>query len=94
MRLLVTGLILSLTVTMAAVVFAIWPVVADAPWESDETPALQQIDHRCDTAIAVVAQARVALAQNGPSRSVDTYLAEQDLQDEIERAEREINRYC
>lgn len=33
MRLLIAALALSLTVAVVAAVFAIWPVVADAPWE-------------------------------------------------------------
>ena len=33
MRLLISALVLTLAVAVTASVFAIWPVVADAPWE-------------------------------------------------------------
>ena len=35
MRLLVAALALSLILAVVAAVFAIWPVVADAPWEPE-----------------------------------------------------------
>jgi hypothetical protein len=38
MRLLVAALVLSFAVAVTASVFAIWPVVADAPWERDISP--------------------------------------------------------
>ena len=38
MRLLVVALVLTMAVAVTASVFAIWPVVADAPWEDEAVP--------------------------------------------------------
>lgn len=101
MRLLIAALVLTFLVAAVASVFAIWPVVADAPWEDGTTkPKIEQfdsepasIDPRCETAISINAQATVALAQV-QGISIDAYNARNDLGRAIDAAERNIERYC
>ena len=84
---------LALIVAIVASVFAIWPVVADAPWEEGavivmeaqaETP-----DPRCEAARIMRAEARVARAAL-PGRSI----SKADLAELIEEADIDIRRYC
>ena len=43
MRLMLAALVATLTIAVVAAVFAIWPVIADAPWE-DEIVAVTPVD--------------------------------------------------
>ena len=108
MRLLVLALAFTLAVAVTASVFAIWPVVADAPWENDvPTVAAPIADNsdalRCQGALDY----RAAIAANPPTRSSGgirrfgepplpvVAVTDQDaLQDLLDQAEREITRYC
>ena len=56
-------------------------------------PSSDSVDPRCQSAIQVQAQARVALAQV-PRIGIDAANARRQLEAEIEQAEREIDLYC
>ena len=92
MRLLIPALILTAAVAVTASVFAIWPVVADAPWENDVPIAAPPIADnsealRCQGALDY----RAAIVTANPSTSATTEFFLQRLLDD---AEREITRYC
>lgn len=40
MRLLIAALVFTLAIAVTASVFAIWPAVADAPWEESAAPVV------------------------------------------------------
>lgn len=65
MKLLVVGLILSLTLAVTASVFAIWPVVADAPWENNDVPVVvqpvQREPSRCEVLMDQLAAAQTRI---------------------------------
>ena len=55
MKLLLAALAVTFTIAVTASVFAIWPVVADAPWE-DDTPVVVDTDIdalRCESALGL-----------------------------------------
>ena len=89
MRLMMAALVATSAIAIVAAVFAIWPVVADAPWEDDgpvpvATDSTRAI--RCEGALSfrdsVVVARREGLG--GTAR----------LQSQLDAAEREIDRYC
>ena len=97
MRLLIPALMLTAAVAVTASVFAIWPVVADAPWENDAPPVAAPVaddnrDLRCQGALDF----RAAIVASPPTRvrggvAITDQVALQRLLDD---AEREITRYC
>lgn len=109
MRALIAALALTLAVAVTASVFAIWPVVADAPWE-DDVPVAESSDAlRCQGALDY----RTAIASNPPTHRVTedrkitispptlpdpregVVVTDQDaLQRLLDQAEREIDYYC
>ena len=42
--------LVTLVVAVAALVFALWPVVADAPWELKRTAEGRRLQEKCDEA--------------------------------------------
>ena len=82
-RALTIAIIVTLALAVTASVFAIWPVVADAPWE-DEVVAIPTVDRireiRCQGALDL----REALILAGHTSRSRTYQA----------SELEITRYC
>ena len=42
MKLLLAALAITFAIAVTASVFAIWPAVADAPWEESATPVIQK----------------------------------------------------
>lgn len=67
MRLMAAALILSLTLAVVAAVFALWPVVADAPWEYEAPePVVIQPDEpsRCEVLTQQLADTNDELAAN------------------------------
>ena len=66
MRLMAAALALSLTLAVVAAVFALWPVVADAPWESseDSAPVVQPVPTltQCEELTELLAKAQTELA--------------------------------
>lgn len=90
--------VVALAVAIIASVFAIWPVVADAPWEDDTIIEIERdepatTDPRCETAIAIKAEATIALALEREI-SLDAVAARSALRRVIGEAEREIDLYC
>ena len=83
MRALIAALIFTLAVAVTASVFAIWPVVADVPWE-DEPVVVQPVDRiaeiRCEGALRL----RETWVERGAGPGASVY----------QGAEREIARYC
>jgi hypothetical protein len=66
MRLLVAALVLTFAVAVTASVFAIWPVVADAPWEqaaaAQPIVVRQPTPSRCEVLSQLLAQAQTEIA--------------------------------
>jgi len=93
-KLLVAGLILSLTLAVTASVFAIWPVVADAPWEDDvNVPVVvESVDQiRCEGALRLresVTEGLGNVSGRLAFRSIEI------LKGQLNQAQNEINRYC
>lgn len=91
MRALVAALILTFAIAVTASVFAIWPVVADAPWEDDVSVPVA-VDNTeeilCEGALRLRESAAEGLG------NVTFRAAWRALEDQLERAQREIDRYC
>ena len=93
MRLLLTALIATFAIAVTASVFAIWPVVADAPWEDSTEPVIEDRTDkiRCQGAYEVLQSAIEALGQLGSLLPQRTY---EIITQQLDIAEREISRYC
>ena len=91
MNLLVVGLILSLTLAVTASVFAIWPVVADAPWESNTEIIVTESsnDVRCEAALDL---REMLITQGELSRGNPAGVRDYDLQ--LIKAVIEIDQLC
>ena len=93
---------LVLIVAVVASVFAIWPVVADAPWEEAAVIVVEAEapDPRCEAAHIMKAEATVSLA--GVPDSFLNSVVETNKRDSIKRqlgtiieeADRDIRRFC
>ena len=94
---------LVLIVAVVASVFAIWPVVADAPWEDEAAVVTEEAeapDPRCEAAHIMKAEATVSLA--GVPDSFLNSVVETNKRDSIKRqlgtiieeAGRDIRRFC
>ena len=108
MRLLIPALILTAAVAVTASVFAIWPVVADAPWENDvpavaapvadNTGALRcqgALDYRAAIAANPPTHSSFSIRRPGDPPSPGVAITDQDaLQRLLDDAESEITRYC
>lgn len=99
MKLQLAALILTLAVAATAAVFAIWPVVAHAPWEGQGTTSTEAM--RCEGALtfrdAVIAAGQYSPGYSsslgsGPVQGNPSGLP--DYAAELSKAEREINSYC
>ena len=55
MRLFLAALVATAAIAAAALVFAIWPMVADAPWEEDAEPNRLSCDALRDYTESVIA---------------------------------------
>ena len=91
--------VVALALAIVASVFAIWPAVADAPWEDDAAPEIENLSDevRCQGALDY----RTAVLANPPTRAVGGFdvspvaVTDQDaLASLLRDAEREIARYC
>ena len=76
----------ALTLAIVASVFAIWPVVADAPWE-DGTSRTDEL--RCEAALSW--KADLQLIQAGVDPRLERY---RSLEEQIGVAERDIRILC
>ena len=94
MKLLLAALFVTFVIAVTASVFAIWPVVADAPWEDEApTPVVVSEDTdaiRCEGALSLRGIAVEALG----SRSDVFFAGYQNIEAELAKAEREIRTYC
>ena len=100
MSFLKTALAFTFLIAVTASVFAIWPVVADAPWEDDTGMAVEDRtdDVRCQGALDY----RTAALANPPTRAgsllgspgVVSVTDQAALEQLLEQAEREIAMYC
>ena len=85
---------LTLAVAVTASVFAIWPVVADAPWEDKPPTSSSRDEVRCQAALDL----RAAILKDGRDayrtgvQNPETYGNEYRRQ--LDDATREIARYC
>lgn len=86
MRLLIAALVLTLAIAVTASVFAIWPVVADAPWEEDAPVMDRANELRCEGALSY---RKVVLERFGTSG-----FSFQGWSEQLRQAEREIERFC
>ena len=104
MRLLIAALAITLAVAVTASVFAIWPVVADAPWEND-TPVVvdRTAELRCQGALdyrnSIIEAGRYSSGgesqffpnlDRGPGNPGGV----RNYEEALGQAEREISRYC
>ncbi|MCI0890695.1 MAG: hypothetical protein J4O04_07795 [Chloroflexi bacterium] len=87
MKLMLAALAVTLAIAVTAAVFAIWPAIADAPWE-DDTPVAEETDRTgellCEGALRFREE---AMAQAGD-------LSPNNLREFLADAQREIDRYC
>ena len=99
MRLLISALVVTMLVAVTASVFAIWPIVADAPWEDSSAPVVADRgdEVRCQGALDY----RATIVANPPTRQrgllgggVATDTDQATLQRLLDQAEREIDLYC
>ena len=91
MKLLLAALAVTFAIAVVASVFAIWPVVADAPWEDDVPTPVAVEDGtdsiRCEAALGL----RSSLVLAG--RPLGEFFL-RDYEADLANAESEINRYC
>ena len=92
---------LTLAVAVTASVFAIWPVVADAPWEDTvsvtESTDVLQCQGALDYRVAVLANPPTRAGTTGPpTRNPEVVtVTDQDLLIRLlNDAERQIDRFC
>lgn len=80
----------ALALAIVASVFAIWPVIANAPWEDDPGVAVEDRTEeiRCAGALRLRESATEAL---GNSINIVQLRA---VQDQLEEAKREIGTFC
>ena len=91
MRALIAALVLTLAIAVTASVFAVWPVVTDAPWEDDvSVPVVDRTQEiRCEAALDL----RETIVRQGRyNRGNQSGLL--DYEDVLRDAEREIDRFC
>ena len=99
MRPLVAALIVTFAIAVTASVFAIWPVVADAPWEEDTTAPVvedRRYEIRCEGAlrfrITIIEAGRFEREIfEGAGHNLDGVV---NYEFQLANAEREIIRYC
>ena len=94
MRLLVVALVLSVGVAITASVMATWASVADAPWEQEASaPVVEDTtdEIRCEGALDL----REAVIDAGTRGSNSSgRLSRNEFDKQMDKAEREIARYC
>ncbi len=84
-------------VAVTAAVFAIWPVVADAPWEHSSEIVVSDSSHepvnslRCEAALEL---RMTALTDGGASSRFRSYRNAVQPLGLFEKAEQEIGRFC
>ena len=61
--------LVTLVVAVAALVFALWPVVADAPWELKRTAEGRRLQEMCDEAKQTVSSPRWKEVSDGDKRA-------------------------
>ena len=86
MRALIAALVVTFTIAVVASVFAIWPVVADAPWEKNAVvqPVIDRTaEIRCEGALSY--RDSLIAASAGEIWRYESQLDE---------ADREISRFC
>ena len=91
MKLLLAALAITFVIAVTASVFAIWPVVADAPWEDDApTPVLQDQGELllCDAAIRLRDEMRIE------EKDRQTSLRSGEIDALLSEANADIDRYC
>ena len=92
MKLQLAALLATSGIAIVAAVFAIWPVVSDAPWEDTDTTAI-----RCEGAldfrelIVDAGEYRAGLLPIGVAQNPDGI---EDYDAQLAKAEREISQYC
>ena len=86
MKLLLAALAVTFTIAVTASVFAIWPAVADAPWE-DEIPTPVVVE---DTTNALRCQGRLDIRE----RALFEASGPEALEILLKAAQAEIDRYC
>ena len=88
MKLLLAALAVTFAIAVVASVFAIWPAVADAPWE-DEAPVV--VEDRTDS---IRCEAALGLRSSLVLAGRPLALGRGDYDAQLRNAEREIDRYC
>jgi hypothetical protein len=93
MRVLLAVLGLTFIFASVAAIFAIWPVVADAPWEDGSSAEAEDSDStnevRCEAALSL----KEAIIRQG-EYSFNNQDGLRDYDGEMFLAERDIRRYC
>ena len=96
MKLLLAALAVTFAIAIVASVFAIWPAVADAPWE-DSAPVVPRTDIdalRCESALGLRADilAHGRDAYRDGVKDPESWLVAYEHQ--LSDAESEIQHYC
>ena len=83
--------IAALLIAVAASIFAIWPVVADAPWKSEVPVAVSTNPLMCEAALEL----RLRIVFDRPRSTGIVVAGSNDVwQNLLDRAERDIDTYC
>ena len=94
---------LTLTIAIVAVVFAVWPVVGDAPWEDERVATRDLRAIRCEGALqlrdsSVQALGNLPVVSRNPNIITSSGGVDPDqlarVDNQLEKAEREIGLYC
>ena len=91
-------LILVALIAVVALVFAIWPAVADAPWETEviviTQPAPEVIPTEDDTRCrqAIVARDRIRRSNQGLERITSQFIEED--QRRLDQAQDDVDLFC
>ena len=94
MKLLLAALAVTFAIAVVASVFAIWPVVADAPWEDEvPTPVVQDQGEvlLCEAAIRLRDEMRV---EDGKVRFSSGRMLQREINTLLGEAKADIDRYC
>ena len=100
---MIAALAVTFTVAVCAVIVATWASVADAPWEDDAPPVVVEDgtdDVRCEGALSLRASV-IRAGRENPGGGIPVLGEEpsnpgglRDYDEQLAKAEREIERYC
>lgn len=92
MRIELAALVATATIAIVAAVFAIWPAVADAPWENETSLRELNCEARLDFRVNIIeaGEFHSGIAIGAPVNADGV----KDYDAQLAKAENEIERYC